>query len=74
MEYRTNSKFHAGSQNINHEEKQVLEDFWNSGRMSCKKSPRAFLPQNITLLFKEAVEITNRKLFICTSVMTFTSG
>jgi hypothetical protein len=68
------TKFHAGSQNIYHEEKQVLEDFCNSGRMSCKKSPRAFLPQNITMLFKKAVEITKRKLSTCTSVMTFMSG
>jgi hypothetical protein len=69
-----NSKAHAGSQNINHEEKQVLEEFCNNGRMSCKKSPRAFLPRNITMLFKVAVEITNRKLSTCTSVMIFMSG
>jgi len=35
-------KFHAGSQNINHKDKKVWEDFCNYRRMSCKKFPRAF--------------------------------
>jgi len=36
------TKFHTGSQNINHKDKQVWEDFCNNGKMSCKKFPRAF--------------------------------
>jgi hypothetical protein len=46
----------------------------NKERNVMKEVPKGFIPQNITILSEQAVEITNRKLSTCTSVMTFTSG